>query len=611
MTALASSFVEVSEARWRQIAQAALKSVDVDKLSSLSEDGFAIAPIYRRGEGAILPRASSPWRVIARVDHPDAPQANDSALDDLANGADGLQFVFAGAGGAYGYGVAKWDEATLRDLFERVDLDAGLTLDLDLGPALHEQALAIASFVGKRAASVDRIDLTFSLDPLGGLARSGRAQYDWLGLAQSLAKTAKSLRDCGFSGPFVVADGRCVYDAGGAPAHELGYTLACAVNYLRALCDGGFTLEAARDAIAFRLSADADEFISLSKFRALRLLWSRVLEACEIAPNEARVHGAGGWRMMSARDPWVNVMRGAMAAFCAGLGGADSVSVLPFTQANGLPDSFARRLARNAQLILLEESHLGFVGDPVAGAGAFEALTNELCEKAWMVFQAIETQGGVYASLAAGALQAEIAIASAMRARLIATRKSAMTGVSDFPDLAQLEVATIPASRPAFEYVGERRAIPLVARRLSEPFEALRDRSDLVLKQTGSRPRIYLANIGGAAEFGARASFAKSLFEAGGIETIDVGGAANAGESARLFSTSGANFVCLCSSDKVYEIQGEIAAQALRDSGARMIILAGRPLAREAALRAKGVDQFIFAGGDALAALTAVYERMI
>jgi methylmalonyl-CoA mutase len=606
--ALVNRFAPVSDARWREIAQAALKSADLAKLTSRAEDGISIAPIYARRDGQRIPRSSGAWGVVARVDHPDSHQANDFALDDIANGASGLEIIFAGAGGAYGYGLAKWDQAALRDLFEGVDLDAGVSIDLDLGPASNEQALAVSVFVARRAASLGNVDLCFGLDPLGAFARSGRAPEDWPNLAASIARTAATLRDRGFAGPFVVADGRSVHDAGSSPAQELGFILACAIDYFRALSANGFALEAARDGIAFRLAADADEFLSLSKFRALRLLWARVLEACGLAPNVARLHGAGAWRTMSAKDPWVNVMRGAMAAFCAGLGGADTVSVLPFTQAIGLPDSFARRLARNAQLIFIEESHLGFVADPAAGAGAFEALTRELCDKAWAVFQTIVAGGGAYASLASGVIQVEIAKTAAMRFRQIADRKLVMTGVSDFPDLAATEAATALASRPEFGYMGEQRAAPLVAHRLSEPFEAFRDKSDAFLKRTGSRPRIFQANVGGAADFGARAAFAKSLFEAGGIEALDVGGVADADEARRAFAASGAKLACLCSSDAVYAAQAEEVARALHAAGAQWIAMAGKPGEREAVLRAAGVDQFIFANCDALAALSAAYS---
>ena len=213
------------------------------------------------------------------------------------------------------------------------------------------------------------------------------------------------MRSKGFRGPFLVADARAVHAAGGSPAQELAFALAAAVSLLRLLEETGTPPGEARALIAFRLAADADELATLSKFRALRIAWSRVEEACGLEPRAAHVQAESAWRMMTARDPYVNVMRGAAAAFSAGLGGADSVSVLPHTLAAGLPDSLARRLARNAQLILLRESNLGFVADPAAGAGAFEALTQALCDKAWRLFQEIEGQGGLPSALASGAFQ--------------------------------------------------------------------------------------------------------------------------------------------------------------------------------------------------------------
>ena len=177
------------------------------------------------------------------------------------------------------------------------------------------------------------------------------------------------MRGKGFPGPFLVADARAVHAAGGSPAQELAFALAAAMALLRGLEEGGTPLGEARALIAFRLAADADELATLSKFRALRIAWSRVEEACGLEPRTAHVQAESAWRMMTARDPYVNVMRGAAAAFSAGLGGADSVSMLPHTLAAGLPDGLARRLARNAQLILLHESNLGFVADPAAGAG--------------------------------------------------------------------------------------------------------------------------------------------------------------------------------------------------------------------------------------------------
>ena len=502
MTELASDFAPTGERQWLKRVEAALKGRAFETLVSRSDDSFPIRPLYGRRVGPRVARQGGPWRVLARVDHPDAGLANAQALDDLANGADGLQVIFAGAGGAWGYGLAGADAASLAALFEGVRLDAGLTLELDLGPAAEQQALGLAALVERQVADPGRLDLSFGLDPLGALARSGRAPDDWPTTAQRAGDLASALRERGFAGPFVAADARSVHAAGGTPAQELGFALSAALDYWRALEASGFDAGAARSAIAFRLAADADELISLAKFRALRLLWARVGEVGGAPARPARIHGESAWRMVSARDPWVNVLRGAMAAFSAGLGGADSVSVLPFTQGLGLPDPFARRVARNAQLILLEESHLGFVADPAAGAGAFEALTQALCEAAWGVLQGIEAQGGLYAALARGDFQQAVARASEARAGDVARRKTPLIGVSDFPDLAEVRVETLRYSRAAVplrrrgarrtaDAAPARRAVRGVARRFRRRAGARRRAAERFSRQsrTGRRLR--------------------------------------------------------------------------------------------------------------------------
>jgi methylmalonyl-CoA mutase len=599
-----NAFPPSSEDDWRQRVAAALKGASFEKLVAWSEDGFAIAPLYQRKTGPRAGRPGGPWRVLARVDHPDAEAANAQALEDLGGGADGLEIIFAGASSAHGYGLATSDAAAIDRLLVDVRFEAA-RIELDLGAAGEASARAIADCV-QRNAEPHRADIGFGLDPIGFMALSGRGRA-WSEEAAALAGFARDLADRGFVGPFLTAEGRIVHAAGGSPAQELAFVIATAVMYLRALEASGFALEEARRAIGFRLAADAEEFISLAKCRALRLLWTRIEEACGLTPKSTRLHAGSAWRMTTARDPYVNVLRGALAAFSAGLGGADSVSVLPFTQALGLPDFFARRLARNSQLILLEESNLGFAVDPAGGAGAFEALTEALSEKAWALFQGLEAQAGIVAALERGAFQAEVAAMAESHARDVARRKAAITGVSDFPDLAELRPETLDVTRPAFAYQGEARAAPLAPRRLAEPFEALRDASDKRLAEKGARPRVFLANLGPIVAFNARATFAKSLFEAGGVEAPGNDGFADAAMAAAAFKESGAVLACLCSSDEFYATTAEETARALRATGAR-VWLAGRPGENEARLRAAGVENFIYAGCDALVVLRAAHE---
>ena len=155
-----------------------------------------------------------------------------------------------------------------------------------------------------------------------------------------------------------------MHDAGGTEAQELAFALAAAVAYLRAFEAGGIALDAARRMIAFRLTADADQFLTIAKFRALRRLWQRVEESCGLAPAPAFIEAETAWRTMTRDDAYVNILRATIAVFSAGVGGADAITVLPFTAARGLPDRFARRVARNTQLVLLDEAGIAHVADP-------------------------------------------------------------------------------------------------------------------------------------------------------------------------------------------------------------------------------------------------------
>jgi methylmalonyl-CoA mutase len=380
---------------------------------------------------------------------------------------------------------------------------------------------------------------------------------------------------------------------------------------LRALEAAGLSLEDARDAIQARLAADADQFLTMAKFRALRLLWARVEQACGLAPKPLFVTAETAWRMLTRRDSDVNMLRATIATFSAGLGGANAISVLPHSLAVGLPDAFARRVARNTQLILLEESNLAKVADPAAGAGGIETLTQQLCDSAWALFQEIEKAGGAFAALQAGLLQSKIATVRAARDADIAKRKSVVTGVSEFPNLNEATPDVLAPAPAPIQHAKEAIAFEALAPiRLAASFEALRDRSDTILKQTGKRPQVFLANLGKPSDFTARATFAKSLFEAGGIAAIDGEGTTDPAALAGAFKASGARLACICSSDALYADHAAAAAKALQEAGAKHIYLAGRAGEKEAEFRAAGIGDFAFAGGNALAMLTAAYDRM-
>jgi methylmalonyl-CoA mutase len=610
---LAADFAPATYEDWRKLVDVALKGVPFEKLVGKTYDALKIEPIYPRARGAaaIAGRpAGWPWQIMQRIDHPDAPQANAQAGHDLENGASGLTLVFAGANGAYGFGLEPTAEA-VEKVLEGIFIDAGISIELELGPQSRMAAIHVAEYLKRRGVDPAACDMRFGLDPLGACAVWGSSPYSWPEIVPAVTGAIKGLAEIGFKGPFAVADGRVIHDAGGSEVQELAFVLASGVAYLRALEHAGIDLEDARSMVYARLSADADQFLTMAKFRALRLLWARIEQACGLRPKPIFISAQTAWRMLTQRDPYVNMLRATMATFSAGLAGANAVTVLPHTLALGLPDPFARRVARNTQLVLLEESNLAKVSDPGAGSGGIETLTHQLCGAAWALFQEIENAGGAFAALEQNLIQRRVAATRASREQNIARRKEVLTGATEYPDLNDSYVAVLEVKPVALAPYGEAKFKfeALAPMRLAEPFERLRTRSDQILQATGARPKIFLANLGTPADFTARATFAKSFFETGGIEALDTEGFADPAALAAAFKESGATLACLCSQDKIYAVLAVSAAKALQAAGAKHIYLAGRPGEQEPALRAAGVDDFVFAGVDVLAMLQELYRQ--
>jgi methylmalonyl-CoA mutase len=609
----AADFAPASYDDWRKLVDGVLKGAPFERLVSKTYDGLTIQPIYRRAANAapIAGRgAAAPWQVMQRIDHPDPAAANALVIHDLENGASGIEIEFAGGPGARGFGVIDAAPETVRRLFDGVVFDAGISIALHPVVGRGNAGESLAALIEGQGVDPAKVDLRVNYQALSTMAARGYAPAAWKEMEKPFAGVVGGLIKRGFRGPFVLADGRVVHDAGGSEAQELAFALSLAVAYLRMLEAGGIDLDAARAAISFRLAADADQFLTMAKFRALRLLWARIEAACGLAPKPAFVAAETAWRMLTRRDPYVNMLRATMATFAAGLAGADAITVLPHTLALGLPDAFARRVARNTQLVLLEESNLAKVCDPAAGSGGIESLTQALCEAAWALFQDIEKAGGVFAALEQNLIQRKVAATRAAREANIARRKEVLTGASAFPNLGEAEVAVLNVKpfEPAPSGEANIKFEALSPMRLAAPFERLRDRSDEILNATGTRPRVFLANLGTSADFTARATFARSLFETGGIETIGSEGVADFAALSADFRASGAALACICSSDKVYAERAEEAAKALQAAGAKHIYLAGKGGAQEAALRTAGVNEFLVAGGDALATLREAYR---
>ncbi len=359
---LADLFEPADRARWLGLVAGVLKGAEFERrLVSQTSDGIRIEPLYARAEPTAQPfRGPGPWRIAQRVDHPDPAAANAQAMADLEGGADALVLVLAGAPGARGYGASAPTVEGLDAVLRGVMLPL-IGVRVDAGARGLEMASLWCDLAARRGESVSDYDLDLGIDPVGTLAATGSLGAVWSEVAPRLAETVSALEAAGFTGRAFTADGRPYHEAGAGEAAELGAVLATAVAYLRALEAAGHGLAAARDRISVLLAADADEFVTVAKFRAMRRLWARIEAACGLDPKPLRLHAETAWRMMTRRDPFTNILRTGLAAAAAGMGGADAVGVLPYTQALGLPDAFARRVARHSQIVLIEEAHLARV----------------------------------------------------------------------------------------------------------------------------------------------------------------------------------------------------------------------------------------------------------
>ncbi|MEM8837384.1 MAG: methylmalonyl-CoA mutase family protein [Pseudomonadota bacterium] len=440
-------FPEPTMAAWRAEAEKALKGADfLETLYSKSADGIEIAPLYEQStlKGAIPGRApATPWRLVQKMDHTDPAAANSHALDDLMNGATGLAMCFADAESAHGFGLELLPE-TFDAALSGVDLSA-IHLRLEPGPRGKRTQELFADYCKRTGQIIENLDVSFGLDAIGAVAHCGTMRWPFEDIQEHMRNEWQARISDGFTGPFFEADGRIFHDAGASEAQELAITLANGVAFFRALGALG-DLRKAANAIGFTLSADADQFMTIAKFRALRLLWRRIEEASGLERKPIRIHGETSFRMLSKSDPNTNMLRIASAVFGAGIGGADSITVTPHTAAAGLPAPFARRIARNVQSMFLEESNLYRVSDPAAGSGAFEALTDQLAETAWSHFQEIEATGGIDRALVDGLIHGWIEQSNAARAQALSSGEKIVLGVSlhAFDGSADAKILDIP-----------------------------------------------------------------------------------------------------------------------------------------------------------------------
>ncbi|MEU7909008.1 methylmalonyl-CoA mutase family protein [Actinoplanes sp. NPDC049118] len=577
--------------RWRRLCLGVLRKAgrapdgatpaDVaELLAATTYDGLTVQPLYGP-EAGTWPLAEwgrapgAPWQVRQRYDGTDAA----AVRSDTANGVTAVWLAVERAG------------TSLPGLLDAVTLDSTAVV-LDAGAGTERAAGLLLDAARRHGIAPAALTGNLGADPLALRARTGAPADD--GVLTHLAVR------CDADLPGVRAstvDVTGYHDAGGSNADVLACSIATGVAYLRRLADAGLEPARALGQLEFRYPAGADQFDTIALLRAARRLWARVARECGVADAGAqRQHAVTSLAMMTARDPWSNILRTTVACFAAVLGGADAVTVRPFDACLGGSGEPARRLARNTQAVLREEAHLHRVADPAGGSWFVERYTEDLAVRAWDRFRTIERAGGMAAALDAGLVAGWLDEAWAARRDDIARRRAPIVGVSRFADPEErLPGPVRPAAAPG---------PGLPERRYAEVFEALRLRVDQHAAATGVRPSVLLVPLGPPAARTARTDAAADLFAAAGLLTTAAPDGGDVETTVAAWRASGTPVACLCGPDAAYETAAGPLARALRAAGAVRVWAAGTPAGHD------GVTGYLHDGCDAAEALGATLDDL-
>lgn len=684
-------FGPVSKEQWLEVVERDLKGASFEKkLVTPTYDGVPIQPAYNgedwdsTGDPSGFPgmapftRGSLPlgqsqagWEICQEYRHPSAEETGVQIATDLERGsqavvlrldASGRQGLEPGdAGDQLGQGgVVLTTSEALAKALEKVLLDVA-AVKLDAGAQFYAAAAALAAVWGQRGIADDEAKGAFNADPLGTLAAEGKLLGSLEDAMAQMADLASATAKRYAKVTAVKVDTSAYHVSGASSVQDLACAIATGAAYVKAMTEAGMNVDDACRQIVFHFSVGTNQFLAIAKLRAARKLWANVAAAFGASERGQAMNilAKTADRVVTVRDPWVNMLRGTITCFSAAVAGANSILVAPYDKGCGLSSGLSRRIARNTQIILQEESHLSHVVDPGGGSWFIEKFTDQLAEQAWGIFQEIEKQGGMVKALTSGWIKEQVESTYAARLKNLGRRKDPVTGVSEFPNLGETNVkvetpdlttvvklateqakaaesnadaktalgkiaadnrfdAAVDAATAGASLVqigaalaqGEACSIDsLEAHPFAAPFEEMRAASDLWLAQHGSRPKVFLANMGPVAHHTARATFSKNFFEAGGLEAVGNNGFKTAEEAAEAFKASGAEVAIICSSDKLYPDFIPQVTPALKAAGARTVILAGHPGENKEAWEQAGIDQFIYIGCDVLGTLQTLLKE--
>ena len=606
---LFTEFPPVPTEKWEEVITADLKGADYErKLVWKTGEGFNVRPYYRAenlegikflgSQAGEFPyvrgtHAHNRWRVHQTVSVVCPKEANAEALKILNAGVDSLGFCIASA---------EFSAADLDMLLKDICIPA---VEITFcGEKMANVAELVLAKVEKEGIAKEDVRIAFCIDPLvKGLSSKGdfcspNGEKCIARIVELIHKTKeyKHVR-------IVTVAGQTFGNSGSTIVEELAFTLSAGHDYLVRLTDAGLDVDAAARKLRFSFSVSSNYFMEIAKFRAARMLWANIVKGYGPAKNCAckmQIHAETSRWNQTVYDPYVNMLRGTTEAMSATIAGVHSLEVMPFDASFENPTEFSKRIARNVELLLKNESHFDQVVDPAGGSYYVENLTQSIAAEAWKLFLEIEEKGGYTEAYKAGLIVERIKASAAAKDKNIATRRQTLLGANQYPNFTEVAGKEITA-----ESVTRKQAEGnvLVPYRGAMAFEEMR----LQVDRSGKEPKAFMLTCGNLGMARARSQFSCNFFACAGIKVIDNTYFKSIEEGAKAALESKAQIVVVCASDDDYAEAAPKVKELL--GGKAILVVAGAP-ACAPELEAQGITNFINVKSNVLETLKFYLKEM-
>ena len=606
---LFTEFPPVPTKKWEEVITADLKGADYErKLVWKTGEGFNVRPYYRAenlegikflgSQAGEFPyvrgtHAHNRWRVHQTVSVVCPKEANAEALKILNAGVDSLGFCIASA---------DFSAADLDMLLKDICIPA---VEITFcGEKMANVAELVLAKVEKEGIAKEDVRIAFCIDPLvKGLSSKGdfcspNGEKCIARIVELIHKTKeyKHVR-------IVTVAGQTFGNSGSTIVEELAFTLSAGHDYLVRLTDAGLDVDAAARKLRFSFSVSSNYFMEIAKFRAARMLWANIVKGYGPAKNCAckmQIHAETSRWNQTVYDPYVNMLRGTTEAMSATIAGVHSLEVMPFDASFENPTEFSKRIARNVELLLKNESHFDQVVDPAGGSYYVENLTQSIAAEAWKLFLEIEEKGGYTEAYKAGLIVERIKASAAAKDKNIATRRQTLLGANQYPNFTEVAGKEITA-----ESVTRKQAEGnvLVPYRGAMAFEEMR----LQVDRSGKEPKAFMLTCGNLGMARARSQFSCNFFACAGIKVIDNTYFKSIEEGAKAALESKAQIVVVCASDDDYAEAAPKVKELL--GGKAILVVAGAP-ACAPELEAQGITNFINVKSNVLETLKFYLKEM-